>query len=273
MRVVLAGGPVGGRGQEGRGRRAVDRGELAEGPGERPSNVRIGIAEELPDEGERAAGIERQAECRRSDVTHPRQRRSDEPPLPGVRRVGELLQLGPAVRLAQDPLGGEVGDRVHADPVTGRAAHPADQLPGPLRVLREAAAQEGDGEEAHLGGRLVREALGDPERLGRARAPEGGPEARSHRPQERRSHAEDGADARRHPSLRVPVDRIGQAAQSGLERCGEGLRLVELAGQLAPQRQCGRAPFGNEGGGARRGGARRSCAHDPTSRSGTRRKR
>ena len=46
-----------------------------------------------------------------------RERGADQPPLPAVRRVDELLELRPAEGLGEDAPGDDVGERVDADPV------------------------------------------------------------------------------------------------------------------------------------------------------------
>ena len=89
---------------EGGDGRRVDLGELAEGPRERLLDVGLGVADELPDELQAARGPRRRY-ARRSWSTWGMRgdRRADEAPLPADRAEDELLQLRPAVRLAQDP--------------------------------------------------------------------------------------------------------------------------------------------------------------------------
>ncbi len=75
------------------------------GPGERLLDVRLGVADELAEERRgHAPATSGSRPPARGHVGQRRDRRADEPALPARRRVDELLELGPAVRLGGDAL-------------------------------------------------------------------------------------------------------------------------------------------------------------------------
>ena len=96
-------------------RNAVDgrrgrRGHRAEGPGEGLLDVRLGVADQLADQAEAVRRDARLAAAAAVDERHRRDRGADEAALPARRRVDELLELRPAVRLGEDALADGVGE-------------------------------------------------------------------------------------------------------------------------------------------------------------------
>ena len=98
---------------------------------------------------------------RRSTNGHRRDRAADEAALPARRAVDELLELRPAVRLAEDALADRVGEAVDGDPVAGLAGRPAEELPGPLGVVDDEPLEEAEREPARLELGLAEQAVGD----------------------------------------------------------------------------------------------------------------
>src|SRR3989442_40184 len=77
-------------------------------------------------------------------------RAADEPALPARRRIDELLQLGPAVRLGEDALADGMGQRIDGDPVSSLAGGSPQELPGALRVVGDQSLEEAEGKPARL---------------------------------------------------------------------------------------------------------------------------
>ena len=76
--------------------------ERAVRPRQRLLDVRLGVAHQLGEERQGVPGdAPDRGRARRSTVGHRRDRRADEAALPARRAVDELLELGPAVRLAR----------------------------------------------------------------------------------------------------------------------------------------------------------------------------
>ena len=170
--VVGRGGPLGLGAQGARRRGAVDDRQRAVGPRERLLDVRLGVADELAEERERACRDVGVASAPAVDVGHRRDRRADEAALPARRGVDELLELRPAVRLGGDALAVRVGERVDRDPVARLAGGAAQELPGALGLAGERPLEEAEGEPAGLELVLAEQAVGDEQerrRRGRAR--------------------------------------------------------------------------------------------------------
>ena len=118
----------------------------------------------------------------RSTCGQRRDRRADEAALPARRRVDELLELRPAVRLGEDPAAGDVGERgrssTHSVAPRGLARGRAARCSSGSSAI--VALEEVDAEPAQLGELVAEEGGGDVEERGRPVAAECA--ARSPRP-------------------------------------------------------------------------------------------
>ena len=128
----------------------IDDDERTQRPRERLLDVRLVIADQLPDELEavrRNVGLAPEASI---DERYGRDGRADEAALPAVWAEHELLELGPAVRLEQDASSVRMRQRVNGDPFSGLASPTAMQFApdgrlsvceqgGRLRVIKDGA--------------------------------------------------------------------------------------------------------------------------------------
>src|SRR3954452_10500458 len=89
--------------QEGAGRLEVEPCEGSECPGDGLLHVRLGVTDELGEQRQPALDALRAFVGVASDVRERGDRGADQAALPARRRVDELLQLRPAVRLREDP--------------------------------------------------------------------------------------------------------------------------------------------------------------------------
>ena len=150
---------------------AIDERQAAEGPRQGLLDVGLGVADELADEFQampRDVGL---APAAMIDERHGRDRATDEPTLPARRRVDELVELRPAVRLGEDALADGMCERIDRDPVARFAGGAAQQLPGALRIVGDEALEEPEGEPAWLELRLAQQAIGDEQPAAGAVAP------------------------------------------------------------------------------------------------------
>jgi hypothetical protein len=90
-----------------------------------------------------------------------RDRAPDETALPARRTEHELLELGPAVRLVQDPLADGVGEGIDGRPVARIASGTAEELPASFRIVGDEAVEQPEGKPAGLELRLVEQAVGE----------------------------------------------------------------------------------------------------------------
>ena len=195
----------------------VDEGQRAERPGERLLDVRLGVADEVAEDGQ--AARRRPRGSRPSAAVDERDRRdraADEAALPARRRVDELLELGPAVRLAEDALADRDGRgcrRVIQSPASRAARRRSCQVRS--GSTSDEPLEQAEGEPAHL--ELGLAGTGDRRRT--RRPPTGSrrvrvAEAAGDRGEERPAHAEHRPDAGRDPALARRVLRVGEARGS-----------------------------------------------------------
>ena len=224
---------------EGGDRRGIDPGQLAQRPRERLLDVGLGVAEQLPDELQAARGDHRCGSpgC----VVHVGDRgdgRADEPALPAAAAVDELLQLRPAVRLAQDPRGRHAGQRVDGDPVVGAR----DRSAGCTCQARsgsagEDPAEESDRQPAQLAELVAGEGLGHDQERAPAPTPRTSrAEAGRHRGEQRRAEPERAGRSPARPAA-GPRDTPGRRARRGPSRAApaNARRVVEVIGERPPQ--------------------------------------
>ena len=179
--------------------RRSTRGERAKRPRQRLLDVRLGVADEVGRGSARPwRGDLRVAAAAGGRRGHRRDRRADEAALPARRRVDELLELRPAVRLARGCPWPRVGEGVDGDPVAGLArgsARTSCQVrsgsSASVRSRRPKASQW----SSSVGPR--EQAVGDERAAASRRSLAGGvPEAARDRGEQRPADAEDRADAR-----------------------------------------------------------------------------
>ena len=155
--------------------------EGAERPRERLLHVGLRVADEQPDDVEAARRDRRCTAPGPVDERDAGDGRADEPALPARRRVDELLELRPAVRLGEDAPGARRGERVDGDPLARGRRHPPDELPRALGIGRDDPVGDVDGEPPHLRDVAPRRPVGEREepcRGGRAGSPAGSPPRR-----------------------------------------------------------------------------------------------
>ena len=206
-------------------------------PTKRLLDVRLGVADEVADRPSPCRDDLGLAAAAAVDERHGRDRAADEPPLPARRRVDELLQLGPAVRLGEDSLAdGWARRSTVIQSAASRAARrrSCQVRSGSSRASRSSrpkANQRG----SSSGSRRRRSATNEPARCGRGGSPRG---TRVHGRDQRPAHAVESArcPARRRWPSRYS-GRRARAARS--ERPGERGRVagqVRQAGARAPRR-------------------------------------
>ena len=184
-------------------------------------------------------GDDRLAAAPAVDERDRRDRAADEAALPARRRVDELLELRPAVRLVEDALADDVGERVDGDPVARLAGGPADELPGPLRLVGDQSARAvPKANQRGSSSRLAEEAVGDEEPRARAIAAGRLAEAALDGLDQRPADADDGADPGRDPALALEVLRVGERPRgrcAGRRRTRPGRRSARRGRRRAPR--------------------------------------
>ena len=145
--------------------------------------------------------------------------------------------------------------RVDGDPVTGLARATPEELPGSLRIGRQRALEDVEGEPASLQVGLPEEPIRDVQERGRRIVACGRAEPSLERTEVRRSDPVDGPESGGDAILACPVRTIREGSQAGIQGSREGIGIADPVGEGGADRFCIGLPLGDGCHGPRRGGA------------------
>ena len=163
----------------------------------------------------------------------------------------ELLELGPAEALEQDPPAVRMGKGIDGDPVARLPGSPSKKLPGPLRIGRQEPVEEPEGEPARLEPGLIEQAVGELEVAGRPFSPGGLPKAAVDGGAERPADPVGGPEAWGDAMLAVEILGVGEGRKAPSQGSGKGIRICRQVGQAAPELDRRGLVLGDEGHGPR----------------------
>src|SRR6266566_5408773 len=212
----------------------VDERKRPEGPGEGLLDVGLVVPDQTRDQLQSMLGHRRCAPEAMIDEGHRGHGRANQSALPTRRRIDQLLQLCPAVRLPKDALAAWVGQRVDRYPVRRVARCPAEELPGTLGIVDHEPLEQAKGEPAKLLLRLTEQAIHEEEPGRGAFAPRFFAEATLDRLHQRPTHPKDGPDAGSYPSLSLDVCRVAEIDESRAQAGDECLGIAGHLRQLPP---------------------------------------